>query len=488
MRSAKKCSRMILAVLLAAGYATAQHIHGSSGATTSQQPAQTDHMHPQPPQVPPAKLAPQPAREPDTGGPILTLEAVEKMALENNPTLAQATAEVRAARARRLQSGLYPNPVVGYTGEEIRGGASRGGQQGFFVEQDIVLGGKLGLSRQVAGHEISLAEIEAEEQRLRVRNSVRIAFYRALAAQELLDAQRAMARLAFDALSTGQRLRNIGQSDEAEVLQAQIELQQAELAVLRQEDRFRAAWHAMAAQAGNPRLPVGTVQGDLEAGLPELDGKALLEELMTRSPAVRIAQASVRRAEAQLSRARREPIPDLRVRAGMEQNRELLEPTGRPVGLQAFAEIGVQLPLFNRNQGNVEAARATHERAQQEVRRVQLVLFERASQTLESYNTARVTADRYRSQLLPAARRAHELMLMQWGQMRVSYPQLLQAQRTLFGVQAGYISALEDVWTNALALQAFLLTDGLEAPARPGEVDLPVRDVNLPRMRIPTER
>ena len=79
----------------------------------------------------------------------LTLAELEEMAVNNNPTLAQAAAEIRAATARRLQSGLYPNPTVGYQGEQIRAGNQRGGEQGFFVSQDLVLGGKLGLNRQV---------------------------------------------------------------------------------------------------------------------------------------------------------------------------------------------------------------------------------------------------------------------------------------------------------------------------------------------------
>ena len=45
----------------------------------------------------------------------------------------------------------------------------------------------------------------------------------------------------------------------------------------------------------------------------------------------------------------------------MRYNRELLEsgPSGlRPVGREGFFDIGVQIPLFNRNQGAVAAARA----------------------------------------------------------------------------------------------------------------------------------
>ena len=64
---------------------------------------------------------------------LLSLEQFQTLARENNPTLKQAEAEIRAANARRQQAGLYPNPTVGYTGDEIRGGSVGGGKQGFFV-------------------------------------------------------------------------------------------------------------------------------------------------------------------------------------------------------------------------------------------------------------------------------------------------------------------------------------------------------------------
>jgi len=54
---------------------------------------------------------------------------------------------------------------------------------------------KLGLSRDVFGKEVKLAELEAEEQKIRVQSAVKIAFLRVLAAQELLDARRDMAKL-----------------------------------------------------------------------------------------------------------------------------------------------------------------------------------------------------------------------------------------------------------------------------------------------------
>ena len=58
-------------------------------------------------------------------GGALRLEDLERMALDNNPTIAQAAAGIRAAEGRTLQAGLYPNPIMGYIGEEISGRAPR---------------------------------------------------------------------------------------------------------------------------------------------------------------------------------------------------------------------------------------------------------------------------------------------------------------------------------------------------------------------------
>src|SRR6266478_4473562 len=57
----------------------------------------------------------------------ITLEELQQMALQSNPTFAQSAANIQAAEGRKKQSGLYPNPTVGYQGEQIRGGSFHGG-------------------------------------------------------------------------------------------------------------------------------------------------------------------------------------------------------------------------------------------------------------------------------------------------------------------------------------------------------------------------
>src|SRR3989449_50057 len=471
MRASMRCGAIIIAgALVAAGAMQAQEM---------QMPQQVQHHQMNIPVVKPEYPRMGRAQE-NVKGALITLEQVQKIANESNPTLRQAEAEIRAAKARQQQAGLYPNPTVAYTGDEIRGGSVGGGKQGFFVQQTVVTGGKLSLRREVFGKHVKVAELEAEEQKMRVQSAVRMAFLRVLAAQELLDARRDMAMIAQDAAETQRRLMNTGQADETEVLEAEVEAQRMRMTARRQENALREEWRSLTAVIGQPDLPLTTVGGDLEKGWPEVNEEESVETIAKESPAVRIADAAEARAQTVLARAKRESIPDVQLRAGMEYNNELLGSAPIAKGWEGIAEVAVQIPLFNRNQGNVSAARADIDRALQEKKRIALTLRERAASAVDQYANARLMAMEYRDEMLPRAKKGYGLMVERYGQMLASYSPVLDAQGKIYELQLEYIAPLESVWTNGIALQGYLLTDGLEAPARPGEVDRPIRETNVP--------
>ena len=426
----------------------------------------------------------------NTTNSLFTMDGALQIARQSNPTLQQAEAGVKAAHARAQQAGLYPNPTVGYSGDEIRGGEIHGGKQGFFVEQTVVTAGKLSRTREVANKEARLAEIEAEEQKIRVETAVKMAYYRVLAAQEMADSRADLARIAEKVVETQRRLQNTGQADETEILGAEVDARRAKLAARMKETTLREEWRSLAAVIGQPDLPLQTVAGDLEHGWPALDEVQAVDTVATQSPAVRIASGAGERAEAELARAKREKIPDVTARAGMEYNHELLNNPALTTGWQWSAELGVEIPLFNRNQGNVAAAGAEIARANAEKQRVALTLRERAAAVVDQYANARLMAEQYRDEILPLAKKSYGLMSDRYGEMLAAYPRVLDSKRKLFELQSEYITALEDVWTTGLALQGFLLTDGLEAPARPSEMDRAIRETNVPmpeRTRSPGE-
>lgn len=410
----------------------------------------------------------------------MTLEDLQQMALQSNPTFAQSVANIQAAEGRKKQSGLYPNPTVGYQGEQIRGGSFHGGEQGFFVQQDIVFSGKLGLNRTIFDQELKQAKTEAEEQKVRVVTNVRTSYIQALAAQQTLELRQYLSKLADNAVETSHQLANVGQADAPDVLESEVEAQQAQLAVSMAEQNQQRVWKALSAVVGNPRLPLTRLEGKLE-DTPPVNADELVEKIINESPAVRIAELGVKRAEATLARAKRQSIPDLQIRGGLQQNGELLsEPNGKPVGLQGFADVGVRIPIFNRNQGNIVTAKADVERAKREVERVKLVLRERAASVVQSYTFSQTAVDRYKNQMIPRAQKAYELYAKKYQEMASAYPQVLIAQRTLMQLEVSYITALETFATSSVSLQSYLLTDGLEAPSQPGAIDQPVREVNIP--------
>src|SRR6202012_5410965 len=114
--------------------------------------------------------------------------------------------------------------------------------------------------------------------------------------------------------------------------------------------------------------------------------------------------------EAQLRSAHREVVPDLTLRAGEQWNNELIRQNPDiATGAQSFASASIDLPLWNRSQGNIAAAQAVVNAAHAEAQRVRLALRQSAAPLIEQHNIAAAQTLRYKSDLLPRAQRAYDL-------------------------------------------------------------------------------
>jgi cobalt-zinc-cadmium efflux system outer membrane protein len=408
----------------------------------------------------------------------MTLAQFEDLALRNNPTLQQATRVVERSAGQARQAGLLPNPVVGYQGEQIRGGIQDGGEQGGFIQQTIPLGGKLGLRREVFEQQRRADEIGASKQRYRVLGGVDQAFYSALAAQETVTVRRNLLGLTQDALTTARQLANVGQADAPDVLQSEVEAEQAQVEYETAEYDYVQTFQSLAAIAGQRDLPLARLTGDLET-LPVIDTAHVMDTILRDSPAIKRAQQDVTRAETALKSARREVAPDLQLRAGLEQNFEPLGESGplHAVGAQGFVTAGITIPIFNRNQGNIEAAKADLERMRAEVSRTQLSLFQSAQPVIQTFISDRMRAQSYKDQVIPRAERAYQLYLTRYRQMASAYPQVIVSQRTLLSLRVGYIQSLRSAWMDAISLRNYLLSGGLDPASASGSAST---SINLP--------
>jgi cobalt-zinc-cadmium efflux system outer membrane protein len=392
------------------------------------------------------------------------------MALRGNPTLAQAAANVATARGRALEAGAYPNPTVGYEGDRIGAAGTAGELQGLFIDQTIVTAGKLRLNRATFAQEVSQMEAQATAQQYRVLNGVRMCFYQLLAMQRLLDVRADLLHVAEDAVKTTEELVNVGAANRPDLLQARIEARQERVALENARTLYLSAWQQMAAFIGNPSLPVGRLHGDLEApgGVPDFD--TTLAHLLEASPELQVARAEVTRNQFAVKREQVEPIPNVQVRVSNGYDFE----TRNNV---TSVSVGVRLPLFDKNQGNIQAARSQLAYAQAELCRVELALRQRLARAYARYRTALAVVDNYRTHNLPEAKEVYELYLESFRKRRAAWPQVLVAQRTYFQISVDYTQALDQLRRAEVAILGLLLVDGLdEPPGLPGERRVPNRE------------
>lgn len=411
--------------------------------------------------------APASGEEPQHGdsgtpGPAasLTLADLEGIAIQSNPTLVQAGAIIDASRGKALQAGLHPNPTLGYQGEQIGAQGTAGELQGAFIQQEIVTAGKLRLSRAKYHREQAMAEIQAVAQQYRVLNSVRIRFWDSLAAQQLVAVRRDLLRIAEDASRTAEELVNVGQANRSDLLQARVEARRARVELRNAETSYRSHLAQLAAVVGKPDLRCASLAGRLDDVGPAPDWDQTLCDLLVASPELQFARAEIARDQITVERERVEPIPNLNVRVGGGYNFESNDSV-------ADVQVGVRLPLFDRNQGTVQQARADLARARANVARVELSLRRRFADAVSRYETARTSVDDYRAGSLPEAKEAYELLLESFRNRRAAWPQVLVAARNYAQFQLEYVEALDDLRQAEVEIKGLLLTDGLTAPAGP---------------------
>ena len=405
----------------------------------------------QPVEMPPAG---QPSFDIAVPNPGLSLGQLEQIALAHNPTLCQAAVRIQAARGQWQQVGLYPNPVAGYISEEV-GTHGTAGKQGAFVSQEIVTGGKLKLNRAVAGQEVEQAEWAWQAQRRRILNDVRAIYYDVLYAQQTIEINERLVRIGAENVKTAENLFAAKEVSRIDVLEASIEADTARLQLQNAQNRRQSIWRQLTAVIGTPEMEPVALAGRLEDDQPQLSWNTAWEQILAGSPQLAQARAGLERARCQVSRQYAERTPNVNLRAGVEYNNEIGENI-------AAVEVGLPLPLFNRNQGNITKAQSQLIDAQNEVRRVELELRQRFAAIFEQYVNASQQAQKYADDILPNAAKTLELVRSGYRQGELNYQTLLISQRTYFQANLSYLESLRQLRVSAVALEGLLLSGGLQ--------------------------
>jgi cobalt-zinc-cadmium efflux system outer membrane protein len=399
-------------------------------------------------------LAAGPVRAQETRTPpAFTLAEAERLALASHPRLAAAEAERAVAEGRARQAAALPNPVVGYTGDEL-GGRGDGAQHGVFVEQIVPLGGTLRLRREVIAREAEALGVAAGTARAVLLITVRQAYYAAVAAAQRVEVRDKLLALTDEGVVVARQLFNIGSVDRPDVLTAEIARERAKLAAESARLARARAWSDLRAAIGQTSLPEQPLEAAFDASLPALDRASLVEEALLSAPEVRAAEARLREAEAAVASARRERAPELEVKAGPHSV------------WQWEVKAGIRVPLFDRFQGGTAAAIARRTQAAATVQSVRLDLERRMNTAYERFATARAAAESYRAAILPRAEEAYALYLTKYREMAAAYPQVLLAEQALQDTSEQLLAASEAAWQAAAELRGFAATGSMNGEVK----------------------
>ena len=384
----------------------------------------------------------------------LTLEAIESIALANNPTIAELVATTQKAAGFKTQVGLRANPVIGYQATQL---ADRGtDQHTVFISQTIITADKLALNRSVLNEALRAQLMQLEAQKYRIATDIRVAFYDALAAQQRVNLIQEFQSVADTGVELAEQLKEAQEGSQLEVVQAKVQQNEIRLALRQAQVQFDATWRELSALAGNPDMTPVPLQGTLPSAEINLDWPSVASTMIASSPEIQAAQARINQARANICRQEVQPIPNLDVQfaAGVDNATD-----NGLINLQ----IGAPIPVFNKNQGNICAARAEYARASRELDRIQNSIKARLAAASRAYDSSLVAVEQYTSDILPNAEEGLKLAELAYKAGETSFVQVLIARRTYFDTNLQFIVSQQQLAQARARVDGFVLTGALDA-------------------------
>ena len=375
---------------------------------------------------------------PDTTAGTLTLRDALLRALRESPLLPDSSLELRAREAESLQAGLLPNPALTTEVEDFGGGGSRNAfdasQTTVSLAQLIELGGKRAARVRLADANADLARWDFESIRIDVLSQVAKAFLETVAAQDKLALTDELLRIAEASVVTVARTVQSGavspvEEGRAKVLLSQVQIEREQRA--RDLDRARVA---LAASWGSSDPTFVNAVGNLaDVRKPEALDRLWLD--VERNPDLARWTTELEQRAATLSLAEAQAVPDVTVSAGGRYYQD--EGTGGVVAL-----FSVPLPVFNRNQGAIQAAQNRLDRAKGERRVAEVSIRSSVAQAYQQLLAAYVQVVELRDRTIPQANTVFRGAQDAYARGLFRYIEVLDAQRTLFQLRATYVDAL----------------------------------------------
>jgi cobalt-zinc-cadmium efflux system outer membrane protein len=327
----------------------------------------------------------------------MTADEAVKQALENNGEIQALRKEADAARSLVKQAGLRANPKL-----EANGTRQIGGTDNSVMVEGMLpleLGGRRAARVRVAQAELEIRELALANQERLLAAEVRTKFGEALAQIKKLELTEKIienTRQGYDIIAAKV---TEGRTPPLEQNQLLVELNRLRSLRETAEGKTETAMFEFRNMIGmKPEEPL-RLKGDLGTlldGLPAID--AAIAGAVRERPDLQGARAMETLAVARLERARAESKIDASVKTGYQRMRTgfplrgvdesgALQPIENVMNFFTFG-VEIDLPVRNRNQGEIEAALLEQEAAQRRIQFGELTIRREINVAYARYNRA----------------------------------------------------------------------------------------------------
>lgn len=370
----------------------------------------------------------------------LSLPEAIRQALAANPELLMRQADEQAARGQVVQAGLKPNPRMTLQSEDLRRGSQNSPfnfanftEDYFLIGQAFEMPGKRSGRVKVAGGNLRAAEYGQDTSRRQVIARVTSAYWTAAAAARALElTQQSVATYNEDISYLENRVRE-GVTAEGDLIRLKIErarVQATAVSASRDSNQARVALFRAMGKSDFPDVALTTGLDELTA--PEIPA---VDRVLALRPEVASAQAAVRQAEDNIGLQRAYSRPDPEVVVGYKRN----------AGFNtAYASVQIDLPVRNRNQGNISAAESQLHAAQAQLQMTTNAVRAEYESAVRAYIDDRRVIEPIRS-TIPDAQDSERRARAAYREGALDILRLLDAERSRIQVELDYARALTDL-------------------------------------------
>ena len=366
---------------------------------------------------------------------------------QDSPAARIGKSEVDAMQGVVKQAGLRPNPRLFLQSEDLRPWAanytfSQDTEDYAYVSQTLETDGKRSNRMHLAEARLNQTEAQRRLQLQQLDGRVAASYWNAVSTARISELMQ-QDLSAVDEVIRYQRERvNAGAMRGVDLIRMQMERDRLSMALAAARRESQTARVELARQIGR-QLPDDVELSDSLESIDQVPTQSLEDVLAGRAD-VAMARQAVTAAEADLKLQKSMGVPDIDVLGGMKRN--LANNT-------LFLGVQVPLPLWNKNQGETQRAKASLQTAQEQLEQIVFGVKQDVASATATYDQELSTIQTTLPGAREQARQNLSVMHDAYVSGGVDLLHYLDAERTEIEVEASAFRALAEFHLAAVQLE-----------------------------------